>query len=358
MCRAAAVILMTLTAASCAGVDRPQVRHSPPPPDASLWVEPTDLDARDLFYGPWGPERAPDPEAVYRSVKLKRSGVNFGMTVEDPQGRKWSVKQPFPGNLDSEGPVEVTVSRLLSAVGYHQPPIYFLPRFTLEDDWGRHVEMGGRFRLKHDTLDEQDPWDWADNPFVGSRPYQGLIVLLMMFNSTDLKNSNNSIYEHSNGAGRERWYVARDLGSALGDTQRFVPRKNNVEAFEREPFILGVSNGYVEFAYHGWYKNLVRERITPAEVAWASTLLGRLSDEQFADAFRAGGFEPDEAQRFIGKLEDKIAEGRAVAATAATAGAQAPALQSRPSGGGKPPLSSHDRSAITGSTRLARRAGR
>ena len=45
-------------------------------------------------------------------------------------------------------------------------------------------------------------------------------MLLMMFNSTDLKNTNNSLYEHRDGDLVEQWYVARDVGSALGDTQR------------------------------------------------------------------------------------------------------------------------------------------
>ncbi len=110
------------------------------------------------------------------------------MTVKDEQDREWSVKQPYPGGLDSEAPVEVVVSRLLSAVGYHQPPIYYLPAFTLKDDFGKHVEVGGRFRLKDPSLKETGFWKWEDNPFVGTKPYQGLIVLLMMFNSTDLKN--------------------------------------------------------------------------------------------------------------------------------------------------------------------------
>ena len=87
--------------------------------------------------------------------------------------------------------------------------------------------------------------------------------------------------------------MARDLGAALGDTNAIAPRKNHAESFEKMPFILGVDNGHVEFAYNGWYKNLVRDRITPEEVAWASALLGRLSDKQWADAFRAGGYEPD-----------------------------------------------------------------
>src|SRR5687767_3710133 len=144
------------------------------------------------------------------------------MTVKDSKGREWIVKQPFPGNLDSEAPVEVVVSRLLSAIGYHQPPVYHLPAFTLKDDFGRRVETGGRFRLKTDKIKEVDVWDWASNPFVGTKEYQGLIVLLTMFNSTDLKNSNNSLYEHRDGDLVEQWYVARDVGSAFGDTHRMA----------------------------------------------------------------------------------------------------------------------------------------
>ena len=305
-------IAVTAVSASCAGVKTPQPDTVPQVPNASMWVQPDNIGERDLYYGSWGREHAPDPNAVYTLVEKKHTGVNLGMTVTDPKGREWSVKQPYPGNLDSEAPVEVTLSRLLSAVGYHQPPVYYLPAFTLKDDWGTHVEAGGRFRLKKDDLDDEGVWRWDRNPFVGTRPYQGLIVMLMMFNSTDLKNSNNTLYERKRGDLVEQWYVVRDIGSALGDTNRIVPRKNHPDSFERYPFILGVSNGYVEFAYNGWYKNLVRDRVTPDDVAWASNLLGQLSERQWNDAFRAGGFEPEVAKRFIGKLREKIEQGRSV----------------------------------------------
>ena len=315
--RIATLALIAIAGASCAGVGRPQVQNTPPKPGVSMWVEPTDLASRDVYYGPWGRELAPDPNDVYDLVEMKHTGVNLGMTVKDSKDREWSVKQPYPGNLDSEAPVEVAVSRLLSAIGYRQPPVYYLPAFTLKDDLGRKVEIGGRFRPKVEGLKEVASWDWADNPFVGTKEYQGLIVLLMMFNSTDLKNSNNSLYEHKEGDFVEQWYLTRDVGSALGDTHRFAPRKNNPDAFEKMPFILGVSNGYVEFAYNGWYKNLVRERIKPEDVAWACNLLGRLSDQQMQDAFRAAGYEPEVAGRFITKLREKIQQGRSLTLAAA-----------------------------------------
>jgi hypothetical protein len=299
-------------AMACAGMKAPVATTAKAPAGASLWVEPTDLAARDAFYGPWGAEHAPDPKGVYTLVERKHAGVSLGLTVKDEKGREWSVKQPYPGGLDPEGPSEVAVSRLLSVIGYHQPPIYFLPAFTLKDDFGKKVEVGGRFRLKDPSLKDVGSWRWEDNPFVGGKPYQGLIVLLMMFNSTDLKNSNNTLYEHRNGDLVEQWYVTRDLGAALGDGNPLAPRKSHPESFEKVPFLLGVNNGKVEFAYAGWYKNLVRDRISPEEVAWATELLGRLSDKQWADAFKAGGFDPDDATRFINKLKEKIDQGRSL----------------------------------------------
>jgi hypothetical protein len=309
-CVLAAVLAIAVV--SCSRAKRPSLQPTASTPGATLWQPPSDLPARDLLYGPWGREHAPDPEATYTFVERKHTGVNLGLTVVDPKGREWSVKQPYPGGMDDEGPVEVVVSRLLSGVGYHQPPVYYLPAFTLKDDWGTHTEPGGRFRLKHDSLKDEGSWRWEENPFIGSRPYEGLLVILMMFNSTDLKNSNNTLYERKRGDLVEQWYAVRDLGAALGDTNRFAPRKGHVESFERRPFILGVSNGHVDFAYDSWYESLVRDRITPDDVAWASNLLARLSDRQWRDAFRAGGYEPDVASRFIQKLHEKVEEGRSV----------------------------------------------
>lgn len=309
-------ILILMSAAACAKAKRPALQPSAPVTGAVLWEDPKDLERRDVFYGQWGAENAPNPADTYRLEETKHSGVNLGMTVKDTKGREWSVKTPYPGGLDSEAPVEVAVSRLLSAIGYPQPPVYFLPAFRLKDDLGTRVVTGGRFRLKHADLKDEGDWKWEENPFIGTKPYQGLLVILMMLNSTDLKNSNNSLYQRRKGDMVEQWYAVRDVGAALGDYDRFTPRKNHIATFERTPFITGVSNGYVDFAYKGWYRPFVENRITPAEVQWAANLLGRLSDSQWSDAFRAAGYEPAEAQRFITKLKAKVAEGRSLTAAA------------------------------------------
>src|SRR4029077_3077190 len=157
-------------------------------PLSQLWEKPLDLETRDLYHGPWGAERAPAPDALYTFVASKQHGTNPGVTVTDPAGREWSVKQAPQNDQGAEGPVEVVLSRVLSPVGYHQPPVYFLPSFTMIDASGTHAEPGGRFRLKTSQLARRGEWSWQQNPFVGTRPYQGLLVIPLMFASSDLHN--------------------------------------------------------------------------------------------------------------------------------------------------------------------------
>ena len=298
----------------------PELRPTQPPELVQieeLWERPDDIGDRDLFDGPWGRDHAPIDDMSYRFVKPKTSGVNPGMTVIDRLGREWSVKQAsHDPDRGDEGPVEVVLSRVLSAVGYHQPPVYYVKSFTLEDPFGARTEPGGRFRLDHPSLKNRGAWSWQQNPFVGTRPYQGLLVILLMFNSSDIKNSNNTLYEQRTEMGPRRLFVVRDLGMALGNTGRFSPTRGDPELFEKEPFIEGVENDLVRFNYRGWHQELVDRRITRDDVLWASELLGRLRIDQWRDAFCAGGYDTVTAERFIRRLLAKIREGRDLGARA------------------------------------------
>ena len=320
------LIVFAAAAGIVAATSAPRVTAAEDSQLAQLWQEPSDLASRDLFHGPWGAQNAPDPAATYTFTKPKEGGVNPGVIVRDPQGRTWHVKQsPLDDDKASsidvqgaEGPVEVTVSRILSAVGYHQPPVYFLPSFTMTDASGTRRHPGGRFRLETASLQKISEWSWSGNPFVRARPYNGLLVILLMFNSWDLKDSNNTLYEVRNGGSVHRWYVVRDLGAALGETGRFNSlsrrwnraKRNDIDTFERHPFIEGVEQGFVKFDYQGRQPELVRHRITVDDARWAADLLGRLTETQWRDAFRAGGYEPALADRFIRKIKDNIAAAR------------------------------------------------
>ena len=285
---------------------------SPAVPPSALWEAPTDLHARNLFDGPWGEQNAPDPRATYQFMRFKSRGVNPGVVVRDRRGRVWHVKQARDGRRGAEGPVEVVVSRVLSAVGYHQPPVYFLPSFTMEDESGTHLEAGGRFRPDVASLEERGHWSLQKNPFVGTRPHQGLLVILLMFNSWDLKASNNTLYAVHRGDRIDEWYVVRDLGGALGASGIFATKRNNLEEFERQRWIRKVENGFVEFRYGGRHPELMR-RISVEDLRWACELVGRLTEQQWQDAFRAGGYPADVARRFIHKLRGNIEEGRRAA---------------------------------------------
>jgi hypothetical protein len=285
-------------------------------PITALWEAPADVESRDLFNGPWGARHAPDPSVTYTFVRPKKGGANPGVVVHDPRGRTWHVKQPRP-RTGSEGPVEVVLSRVLSAVGYHQPPVYFLPSFTMADASGTQQVPGGRFRLEDASLSDRGSWSWARNPFVGTQPYQGLLVILLVFNSWDLKDSNNTLYEIDRGGRVDRWYVVRDLGGALGDSGRFTTKRNDIDRFERHPFVVGLEDGFVQFKYRGWHSDLVRGRITVEDVRWGTALLDRLSEAQWRDAFRAGGYEPGIAERFIRKIRSNIAAGQQLTDAAA-----------------------------------------
>jgi hypothetical protein len=89
------------------------------------------------------------------------------------------------------------------------------------------------------------------------------------------------------------------------------PKRGDPDIFDDEAFITGAENGVVRFNYRGWHQELIRGVISPDDVAWACDLLRRLSPAQWQDAFRAGGYGPRTADRFIQRLLAKIDEGRA-----------------------------------------------
>jgi|KBSSwiStaDraftv2_1062776.scaffolds.fasta_scaffold42893_4 hypothetical protein len=270
-----------------------------------LWEPPGPRD-RDTFNGPWGAEAAPDPAAVYTFIRRKESGVNPGVIVRDPHGRVWHVKQAPRSDQGAEGPVEVALSRVLSAMGYHQPPVYYLGSFLMNDGSGVHAASGGRFRLTDPSLRSRGNWSWKDPTVRGTRPYNALLTILLVFTSWDLKDSNNEIYDLSRDGLTSRWYVVRDLGGALGDSGRYWVKRNNIEEFEGEPYIAGWRNGFVHFDYNGKRPDLVRNLVTLDDLRWATALLQSLSDQQWHDAFRAGGYGANISDRFIRKIKSNI----------------------------------------------------
>jgi hypothetical protein len=306
----ASVLMIVFTAGAS------ERRLSEDPEVAELWRDPVHLPDRDLLAGPGGEALRPDAARPFAFVAHKTSGVNPGYDVRDAEGREWSVK------LGEEAQSEVAVSRLLWAMGFHQPAVYYVPQWTLTGTEAG-PKPGARFRREDTEWTATDEWSWYENPFVETQPFRGLIVAQFLLANWDLKSSNNRIYEAADpSVSPRRRYVVRDLGSSLGSARqhRFFAflgtrgsqgTKNDIAGFERRGFITEVDDDRVEFDYRGMNEELTTI-VTVADVVWSCELLARLSDRQWQDAFRAGGYEPVTAARYIAKIKEKIGQGLAL----------------------------------------------
>ena len=206
---------------------------------AEFWIDPGSAP-RDLFDGPpaEGHVRPATDVDGFHVVKRDTGGFSITYRVRDDARREWSVK------IGPEAQTEVVASRIVWALGYHEVPSYFVERWIAVDH-AKGAMLGGAPVPPASTLGlkSRGEWSWQENPFVGTRPYSGLLALMMILNSTDLKNREQRGLRgrrRARASGARRWFVVKDLGASLGETGRFDPRRGYIDGFEREPFITGV----------------------------------------------------------------------------------------------------------------------
>ncbi len=277
----------------------------------SLWHEPTDVERRNLFDGPGGRQQAPG-SGPFTFLERKQSGMNPGFDVRDREGTQWSVK------LGREAQSEIALSRVLWAIGYHQPQTYYVEQWEMTGAV-RGKQEAGRFRRELPGEEVVGEWSWYENPFIGSQPFAGLIAVNLLFNNWDLKTTNNKVYASKTEGGLERRYVVRDLGGSLGSSRqpavlRWLPfmrykqgSRNDLPDFEKQPFIESVEGNEVKFAYRG-IDGALADSVTMEDLRWTASLLSRLSERQWQDAFRAGGLSADESRRYVRKIHEKLGE--------------------------------------------------
>jgi hypothetical protein len=303
--RLTALVATVVLGVGACGVSQPRSTLAGPPSGevmAQFWVDPG--GNRDLYWGAWGKRHAPNPDVVYTFEASNSGGFSPKWDVSSPDGRKWGAK------MGPEAQAEVTTSRILWGVGYHQPPNYYLERWRVDN--GKTVQNGSpaRFRPEIDQLDKTGEWAWAENPFADTVQYRGLLVLLAMLNSADLKDNNNGVYELPRRMeGARRWFLVRDVGSSLGTTG-WSPRRNDIDEFEKTGFILGVADGYLQLDVRGRFTRTF-ERLRPADARWISERLQRLTPRQWRDAFRAGGYDQPTTGRYLRVIRQKIEQGLA-----------------------------------------------
>jgi hypothetical protein len=293
---------------------------------ATLWVQPSDLKSRDLFYGPGGKEHV--PHGPFTFVKEDLDGTNPKFVVKDPDGVKWKVK------LGIEARPETVASRIVWSVGYFANEDYFVPDLQVTGMPARlhrgqdMVAPDGSVhsvRLKRESADERKigNWSWRSDAFAGTRELNGLKTLMAVINNWDLKDENNAIYQ----IGDQRIYMVSDLGASFGTPGRTWPPENgkgNLDTYSQSRFIRSVMPETVSFqtpARPRWvcavnpkeylrriHLEWIGRNIPKADAKWMGTLLSGLSTRQIHDAFRAAGYSPQEVDAFSKILERRIAE--------------------------------------------------
>ncbi len=289
-----------------------------------IWRDPGDISSLDLINGVGGAADAPDPNAVYTFVDENMNGTSPKINVKDAQGVVWKMK------MGAEPQAETAATRLLWAVGYFVDEDYYAAEVKVADlpklKRGENYVKDGTIRsvrLEKKIKGQKDlgNWDWFKNPFVGTREFNGLRVMMSLLNNWDLKEVNNSIYE-ING---ERHYVVGDVGATFGKTGDPLTRsKSDPKGFEKSKFIeKDEKGGYIDFVLHSrppliaavnaenYKERSNMEKITkhvPHEDArWLGEKLSHLSDEQIRDCFRSAGYTPDEVEEYTHVIKDRIA---------------------------------------------------
>jgi hypothetical protein len=288
-----------------------------------IWQDPGDIASLDLYYGPG--RGAGGPKLPCKFIKEDSSGTSRKFYIEDSQGVRWKVK------IGSEAKPETAAVRLLWAVGYFTDETYFLPEIKIKgmkQNGGRGLTINEDLvfnaRVERISKQKKRHWRWFRNPFIGTKEFNGLRVMMALLNNWDVKTSNNRIdYYPKSGQFR---YLVSDLGASFGRTggvgrhtkgqpehyaqSRFVKRHD----LEQIDFVMSTRPTpilFVAYPFYPFMKNIMErkkvvEKIPIKDVRWVTQLLVQLSDEQIADAFRGAGFNPAEVNYLAGTVRNRI----------------------------------------------------
>jgi hypothetical protein len=295
---------------------------------AVLWTNPEDIKSRNLFYGPGGKDGQPREPLIFR--KEEKSGTNPKFEVQDSKGNTWKAK------LGIEAQPETAAVRLLWAVGFVTNENYFVRETAVEGM--SHLQRGNQL-LGHDGeirdmrlqrgpqgKKKVSSWSWKHNPFVGSREFNGLRVMMALINNWDLKDVNNAVYADKEHEGPVLYEVS-DVGASFGRTGESystASSKNNLHAYQRSKFITKVTRDRVNFNVptHLPYlyvfnlplfvsyqrEHWISQHIPRSDAKWIGSLLAQLSPEQIRDAFRAAGYTPEQVEAYASTVQKRIAE--------------------------------------------------
>jgi hypothetical protein len=305
-------------------IARSQIHHP------VLWRDPGNIASKNLFYGQGGSDGQPRPPFTFLDEDM--NGTNPKFNVRDADGKKWRVK------LGSESRPEVVASRLLWAVGYYANDDYLLHIATVE---GLNIKRGSdlihnrtqiidaRFERKPGGESKAAIWQWKDNPFFGTREFNGLRVMMAVMNNWDLKDVNNAVYTDKKTG--QQIFLVSDVGATFATNALATSRKKdkgNLKSYENSKFITSETDTEVDFGTpapptgvliksvgilakdyftrqgYDW----IGDNIPRKDARWIGSLLGQLTHQQLMDAFRAGHFTPEETDEYVSIVESRIAQ--------------------------------------------------
>src|SRR5262249_27168797 len=155
----------------------------------------------------------------FQFVDEDLSGTNPKINVTDNRGWNWNVK------WGEEARPSTFCTRLVWACGYFVQPEYFLPYGSIDGVHGlRRAKsrvakdgsfVNARFQLRSDWPQYMpgEHWKWTKNPFVGTREFQGLKILVLLVSNWDPKEANLSVFEDNRGDGLRYFYANDDWGA-------------------------------------------------------------------------------------------------------------------------------------------------
>ena len=317
------LLLVSTGALSAQKKDKPKKPAKVSDSAPLIWRDPGDVNSLNMIYGIGGAADAPDPNAVYTFVEEDMNGTSPKVKVKDAQGVEWKLK------MGAEPQAETAATRLLWAAGYFVDEDYYAPEVKVEGL--PKLKRGGRFegdgvlrgvRLERKIKGQKNvgTWDWFQNPFLDTREFNGLRVMMSLLNNWDLKTINNSVYEVDG----ETRYVVSDVGATFGKTGSPLTRsKSDLKDYEKSKFIEKEKGGFIDFVMHSRppliaavnvsnYETRSRmEKVTQHiphdDARWLGERLSHLSDEQIRDCFRSAGYTGDEVEEYTRVIKDRIA---------------------------------------------------
>jgi len=295
LCSILLVLSMANTALSQTDKEKKQKQEYTGTP--VLWTDPTDISSRNLLLGAGGEEMKPDLTQV-TFIEQKKGGYSTKYRVRDAAGNEWIAK------LGKEAQSDTAANRLLWALGYETEIAYLIPHLKIE---GKGEYDNVRLEARPKDVKRTGNWQWDNNPFKGTREFNGLKIMMVMINNWDMKDENNEILatkgEHEGGNLR---YIISDLGGSFGKTGGVISRSRNKQSdYVKAQFIENVKGETINFKYGGKNKKLF-ENLTVADAGWLSERLAKLTDEQVKDAFRAANYTPEQVDEFSTAFRERV----------------------------------------------------